>query len=624
MSGIQTIRKGLTGNITKVIVIAIIVTFIGSVGWAGFLSQGNVNVVAKVGSQEITSSDLSFEVSNQQFTLSQRFPDQEIDEEFLFNLSKEVLIGKFAVIDFLDKKDLFLTDEFVFKQLSQEEQFLENGKFDKNRFDSFARSIGFIPTDYLKRVKEDLLMNIWNQSLIQSSFVTKTELESSIKLADQERDISFVRIPSDKFKETITIEEENVVEFYNNNLVDYVSPEQVKISYLEIDSQSLEESVEISEDEISLEYQDYLAEFDSTIRKSVSHIMLNITDSRDLAKAKDEIEDLKLRLADGETFESLVSEFSEDEGTKNIEGSLGITDGTLLPPEFEVALEKMQEGEVSGPIELFSSVHLIKLDELIKPEPESLEERTKTIKDSLVSLRAEEAYINLLDEISEMTFSMENIEEIAEAITREVVSTDFIAEEDLPDAVNLNSIKDYLFKEFDGTEYPELFETSQLSAVLVESKDYKEESQLSFEEVKTIVENSYLKKETDKLANAFLEDSLNRLKNETSLGEIAASQGQDVETYDKLKRDSSLLPIDVINTIFALPRSQAGKSYGSTILQNGDSLIYRLDMIREGDNSLNEESKEEFKNLLNQQKTIAELSDLQQYLEENISVVRVN
>ena len=166
-------------------------------------------------------------------------------------------------------------------------------------------------------------------------FVTKTELESSIKLADQERDISFVRIPSDKFKESITLEEENLEEFYDNNLVDYVSPEQVKISYLEIDSQSLEESVEISEDEISIEYQDYLAEFDSALRKSVSHIMLNITDSRDLAKAKDEIEDLKLRLADGETFKSLVLEFSEDEGTKNIEGSLGITDGTLLPPEFE-------------------------------------------------------------------------------------------------------------------------------------------------------------------------------------------------------------------------------------------------------------------------------------------------
>ena len=624
MSGIQTIRKGLTGNITKAIVIAIIVTFIGSVGWAGFLSQGNIDVVAKVGSQEITSSDLSFEVSNQQFALSQRFPDQEIDEELLFNLSKEVLIGKFAVIDFLDKKDLFLTDEFVFKQLSQEEQFLENGQFDKIRFDSFARSIGFIPTDYLKRIKEDLLMNIWNQSLTQSAFVTKTELENSLKLADQERDISFIRIPSDNFKESIKIEEENLEEFYNNNLDDYVNPEQVKISYLEIDSQSLKKSVEVTEDEILVEYEDYLAEFDSTLRKSVSHIMLNITDSRDSVKANSEIEDLKLRLAEGETFKSLVLEFSEDEGTKNIEGSLGITDGTLLPPEFEQALEDMEEGEVSDPIELSSSVHLIKLDKLIKPEPDSLEKRTKTIKDRLVSLRAEEVYVNLLDEISDLTFTMESIEKIAEAINQEVLSTDFIAEEDLPDVVNINSIRDYLFKDFDGGEYPELFETSQLSAVLLEVKDYKKETQLSFEDVKTIVENSYLNEEADKLASIFLEQSLNRLKSEASFEEIAAAQSQEVETYDKLKRDSSLLPVEVINTIFALPRSQAGKSYGSSILQNGDSLIYRLDTVREGDSSLNEDSKVKFKNLLNQQKTIAELSDLQQYLEENISVVRVN
>ena len=54
MSGIQTIREGLTGNVTRVIVVAIIITFIGSVGWAGFFSQGNVNVVATVGSVSYT------------------------------------------------------------------------------------------------------------------------------------------------------------------------------------------------------------------------------------------------------------------------------------------------------------------------------------------------------------------------------------------------------------------------------------------------------------------------------------------------------------------------------------------------------------------------------------------
>ena len=59
MSGIQSIRNTLTGNLTKIIVGAIIITFIGSVGWAGFFSQGTANVVAQVGSQEITNTDLN-------------------------------------------------------------------------------------------------------------------------------------------------------------------------------------------------------------------------------------------------------------------------------------------------------------------------------------------------------------------------------------------------------------------------------------------------------------------------------------------------------------------------------------------------------------------------------------
>ena len=185
MSGIQNIRDGLTGNVTKVIVVAIIITFIGSVGWAGFFSQGNVNVVAKVGSQEITNTDLSFELSTQQFTLNQRFPDQDIDEEVLLNLSKDILINKFSVLHYLDSKGITLTDEFIYKQLSQEEQFLENGKFSKNRFDAFARSNGFIPSDYLQRVREDLLINIWRQSLVSSSFVTDGEVKQSLQLAEQ-------------------------------------------------------------------------------------------------------------------------------------------------------------------------------------------------------------------------------------------------------------------------------------------------------------------------------------------------------------------------------------------------------------------------------------------------------
>ena len=57
MAGMQTIREGLTGNITKLIVVAIIITFVGSIGWAGFFSQGNANIIAKNTNQIINKKN---------------------------------------------------------------------------------------------------------------------------------------------------------------------------------------------------------------------------------------------------------------------------------------------------------------------------------------------------------------------------------------------------------------------------------------------------------------------------------------------------------------------------------------------------------------------------------------
>ena len=87
--------------------------------------------------------------------------------------------------------------------------------FSKNRFDSFARSNGFIPSDYLKRVKEDFLLSIWNQSIAASSFVIDDDINESIQLAEQLRDITFIKIPRIKFEEKIILEDEDLQNYYD-------------------------------------------------------------------------------------------------------------------------------------------------------------------------------------------------------------------------------------------------------------------------------------------------------------------------------------------------------------------------------------------------------------------------
>ena len=624
MSGIQSIREGLTGNTTRVIVIAIIITFIGSVGWAGFFSQGNANVIAQVGSKQISNVDLNFEISSQQALLSQRFPDERFEEEFLVNFSIDSLIAKFTNLDYLEREGIKLTDDFVKKQLSDEDQFLENGVFSQLRFDAFARSNGFIPSDYLERIRQDLLANIWRITLINSSFVTDTEIQESIKLAEQERDISFIRFPLSKFEDSLEYNQDNLLDFYSSNADSYFEPEKVNIDYIKLSSGDLEADIIISDDEIEDEYSDYLENFDNTTRKRVSHIMLNINESRDSLEATIALEDVLKRIKNGEEFNSLVTEISEDEGTKDMQGDLGMTDGTLLPPEFELALDSMQEGEVYGPIMLLNSAHLIKLISLTEPSPDSLELQTESISKELLSRKAEERYFEVLDDITELSYSLGSVKDISEASSYEYIESGYFTRNSAPEELDNDSIDALLFNESVDGNFSELVEVSPTSFVLFQLKEFVDERQLTFEEIKEELEADYVDSQVKIVSQNYIDELLASLEKDKTLNDISKAEDVSVETYLKLKRDSSLLPGRAINNIFSLPRSMQGNIYGSSQSSTGDFILYRLDAVNDTQNVLNEEELLNISNFLNQQKSISEIGELQLTLQNSINIERYN
>ena len=624
MSGIQSIREGLTGNTTRVIVIAIIITFIGSVGWAGFFSQGNANVIAQVGSKQISNVDLNFEISSQQALLDQRFPDERFEEEFLVNFSIDSLIAKFTNLDYLEREGIELTDDFVKKQLSDEDQFLENGVFSQLRFDAFARSNGFIPSDYLERIRQDLLANIWRITLINSSFVTDTEIQESIKLAEQERDISFIRFPLSKFEDSLEYNQENLLDFYSSNADSYFDPEKVKIDYIKLSSGDLEADIILSDDEIEDEYSDYLENFDNTTRKRVSHIMLNINESRDSLEATIALEDVLKRIKNGEEFNSLVTEISEDEGTKDMQGDLGMTDGTLLPPEFELALDSMQEGEVYGPIMLLNSAHLIKLISLTEPSPDSLEQKTESISKELLSRKAEEKYFEVLDDITELSYSLGSVKDISEASSYNYVESGYFTRNSAPEELDNDSIDALLFNESVDGNFSELVEVSPTSFVLFQLKEFVDERQLTFEEIKEELEADYVDSQVKIVSQNYIDELLASLEKDKTLNDISKAEDVSVETYLKLKRDSSLLPGRAINNIFSLPRSMQGNIYGSSQASTGDFILYRLDAVNDTQNVLNEEELLNISNFLNQQKSISEIGELQLTLQNSINIERFN
>ena len=63
-------------------------------------------------------------------------------------------------------------------------------------------------------------------------------------------------------------------------------------------------------------------------------------------------------------FSEIVKTFSDDDGTIEVDGDLGFTDGQVFPEEFELEIAKLNEGDISERVTFENNVHFLKVTEV--------------------------------------------------------------------------------------------------------------------------------------------------------------------------------------------------------------------------------------------------------------------
>lgn len=143
--------------------------------------------------------------------------------------------------------------------------------------------------------------------------------------------------------------------------------------------------INITDDEIKKYYDEHV---DSFKEANVSHILI-----KDEEKAKE----IRERAAKGEDFAALAKEFSEDPGTKEKGGSLGVTtyDTTMYVTEFTEGFKKLKEGEISDLVKSRHGYHIIKITDY---KEKSLDEVKESIKTILENEKKNEIYTNTIEQ----------------------------------------------------------------------------------------------------------------------------------------------------------------------------------------------------------------------------------
>jgi parvulin-like peptidyl-prolyl isomerase len=131
--------------------------------------------------------------------------------------------------------------------------------------------------------------------------------------------------------------------------------------------QKITNLLDASDDSVRSYYERHFAEFVQPVRLRARHIFLAAPPetSPEIVQAKEKlIESLATRLRDGEEFEALVWEESEDEASKTQGGNLGYFSQWRVPPDFFKMVSKLKIGETSKPFRSALGFHLVRVTEI--------------------------------------------------------------------------------------------------------------------------------------------------------------------------------------------------------------------------------------------------------------------
>ena len=362
----------------------------------------------------------------------------------------------------------------------------------------------------------------------------------------------------------------------------FQNKQKANIKFIELSKEKIRNINSIDEEELKKEYQAYLGDFDTTVRRAASHLMIKVTTDRQQQDALSLIEGLRQRIVSGEDFSSVVMEFSEDEGTRNNGGDLGVSDGSNFPPEFEEALQDLAVNEVSMPVLLEGSIHLLKLTNLQEPIPESFDKIKTRLKEGLEENFISLQFTDLLERSSDLVFSMDSLEIIGESLNIPIEETGIMELDSFQQPINSSKVLGQIINDenIQLGALSEVIELSEDQAVIFQVDEFIDKKIQPFEEVAELVERSLVNMQSKELLNKKAVEFMTRIEAGETLSQLAKEGNFESDSYKSITRDSSLLTRPVLQDLFDIPRSNQGKVIASD-LPSGDKVLLKFTRIND-------------------------------------------
>ncbi|MDB2319135.1 SurA N-terminal domain-containing protein [Gammaproteobacteria bacterium] len=545
---LESLRNFLSGKRVIVItaLLAIPFVFLGSQSFGTtFSSFGTVN------GEPVSQMDFNLATSQVsqrlQSIYGEEFSLDDLDEEVSLELIKNEIINQKTLLSQARDLGLIVSEKAAKQEIINIESFQGENGFDQTLFESTIRANGWTPEEYIELVRETISIDTLVSAMGINAFPIESDVEALASMLETSRDIDFIKIDKNILvgQQDASLEEGQA--FYANNPFLFLSKEQRDFSYIVLTEDAYKQQVQAPENYIDEAYTDYLNDVEGQVQNRISHLMIEKSNYESPAKAYETINDIYKSLESKKMlFEDAVSQSSEDLASKDIGGDLGLSSGDAFPEEFENAILSMKLDSISPIIELEDSLHILKLTEVIKPQIKTKTEMSETLLSELIDAEALALMQDDFLELESLVLEGVSLNALANAIDAPIQVTGL---KDI-ESIELDGFAEISSSElFDASILPnkiEIFEGDESYAFVMLTQALQP-SVRPFVDVADLAIQEVRNEKANLIMNDFADDAESIINGEKAL---PSQNGFTIESFKGVKRFSSLLPPEIINSTF--------------------------------------------------------------------------
>lgn len=576
---LDSFRSNMRGT-ALVIVVIIGAVFVFSGTGSLFLSGPGSEVAVVINGENVSTLRVQQVMATEKQRIlgeNQGLDPALLDDELLKPGVIQRIIASTALAQSAAEQGFVISAKQVSELLIAAEDFQVDGRFDQRTFEYAVRQQGYTSASFVNMVKKDLVIQQLIEAINSTNFVTEAEIASLAKFTQQTRDYYYLTLPVQPIADTVSISAQQVGEYYEQNKAQYQTEIAVSVEAIELSPASLVGSQTVTEDQIQARFDQESEGADLTEQLQAAHIFLS--DASD-----EKLQAIQARLDAGDDFAALAAEYSEDFVSAEVGGDLGFTNGDTFPEAFEAALAKLEQGQVSAPVQTETGTHFIKLLNRQQQTFELASERGR-IERELLNEAATDLLVEKLEMLKELSYSSKTLAAVATDLGLELQITEpFSRQGGVGIAAYPAVIKAAFSAQVMEEQYAsDVMELGDDRHVVIKLKESFPARQKELSEVRSSVvaalEATTIRQRIAEQGAALLA----KVEAGDSVESVAKAKGLDWQVANGVKRISNTVNAEVRDNVFQMSIPGGRAQHTSFYAANGDYVLASLTNVTVGD-----------------------------------------